>query len=90
MKFLQQAKNSILAALSISAIIGQSDKDMGLVQGKISNYEVLFYYLINGEDEVPLLDVIEDLDRYFDSPDDQSFPNSFEFPISFQYNAAFA
>jgi len=49
------------------------------------------YYLVNDDGkESPLLEVLEDLDRYFDTKEMLPFPKSFEFPHSFQYELTYA
>ena len=74
---------SLLAALSLNAAIG-SDHQTGGVVARLNNLETLMYNLGSGKDEeVPLLEVIEDLDRYFEMNDNLAFPTTFEFPKSF-------
>ena len=84
------AARSILAALALNAVT--SEEPSHLVQAKLNNLETLMFYLGSGgqDKEVPLLEVLADLDRYFDTKEELPFPDSFEFPKSFQYDLTYA
>ena len=55
----------------------------------LSKQEVQLFNLIKGDDEVNLLTVLENLNSYFDVEDEIPFPDTFVFPRSFEYKAAF-
>ena len=40
-------------------------------------------------EEVPLLEVVENLDRFFDTEEKLDFPDSFAFPRSFKYDSTY-
>ena len=76
---------SALVAISSYAVQGMSKK---------TSNEVLIYSLETSSGaDVPLLDVLQDLPRYFelarDDVDPADFPQSFAFPKSFQYELTF-
>ena len=82
---------SVIAALSLNAALTDTmTSASGLVQAKKSRQEALMFYLVNEDGkESPLLEVLEDLDRHFETTEMLAYPASFEYPRSYQYELTY-
>jgi hypothetical protein len=81
---------SVIAALSLNAVLTDTMTSSGLVQAKKSRQEALMFYLVHEDgNESPLLEVLEDLDRHFETTESLAYPASFEYPRSYQYELTY-
>ena len=67
---------SALAALSINAALYSPESaHSGMVSAKKNTLDTLIFYLLDEiGDEVPLLEVVDNLDQFFDSEERLAFP----------------